>query len=406
MKSTITVLAITALIFYSVNTYANPNVNEGDDPRVTEVVPNTYAGVTGNGTFLGPLANAPRTYQFLIQASQLTNVAGKVLTGLSMRIPASATANWPLADVLYTNYDIYLSGSVEPAARSLTFANNIVGVRTQVRSGPLTILANSYTFGGSPNAFGTEIAFNTPWYYAGGNLLIEIRHAGFTGTSRSTDALLASSTPGYGTLFSACWTGNYTGTTGAQGNFTVVKLSATEPYSLSLKALIEGRYNNVTDYMIKDTAKVYLRNSSSPFALVDSAVSVLDSNGNGTFNYANASNGVNYYIVVKHRNSITTWSNSGYSFSGNLLSFDFTTAASMAYGNNQVLKGSRYAIYSGDINQDEVVDGTDGSQVDNDASLSVSGYVTTDVTGDDFVDAADVSIVDNNAYNLVSLIRP
>lgn len=405
MKSTITSLAIVLLIFYSVNSLANPDIIAGDDPRVTEVVPNTYAGVTGTGTFLGPLANAQRTYQFLIQSSQLTNVAGKVLTGLSMRIPASASANWPLTDVLYTNYDIYLSGSVEPAARSLTFANNIVGARTQVRSGPLTILANSYTFGGSPNAFGTEIVFSTPWYYGGGNLLIEIRHSGFTGTSRSTDALL-SSTSGYGTLVSACWTGNYTGTSGTQGNFTVVKLSSSEPYSLNLKALIEGRYNNVSDLMNKDTAKVYLRNSFSPYAIIDSAVSVLDTSGSGKFNFANASNGVNYFIVVKHRNSINVWSNTGYSFSGNSLSFDFTTAAGQAYGSNLIQKGSRYTIYSGDINQDDVIDASDVSDVDNDASLSVSGYVKTDVTGDDFVDAEDVSIVDNNSFNLVSLLRP
>ncbi|MBL0108755.1 MAG: hypothetical protein IPP52_16095 [Ignavibacteria bacterium] len=42
---------------------------------------------------------------------------------------------------------------------------------------------------------------------------------------KDTDALL-STTPGYGTLVSGCWTGSYTGTAGTQGNFTVVKLSA------------------------------------------------------------------------------------------------------------------------------------------------------------------------------------
>lgn len=405
MKQSITILLFAILYFFQSVSFADTNVSAGDNPRVTEVIPNSYAGVTGTGTFLGPLANAQRTYQLLIQSSQLTNVAGKVLTGLSMRIPSSATSNWPSADVNFTNYDIYLSGSVEPSARSLTFANNIVGARTQVRSGSLTIPANSYTFGGSPNAFGTEIAFNIPWYYAGGNLLIEIRHTGFSGTSRSTDALLTS-TAGYGTLVSGCWTGSYTGTAGTQGNFTVVKLSASEPYSLNLKALIEGRYNIVSDNMRKDTAKVYLRNSSSPYTIIDSAVSVLDSTGNGKFNYANASNGVNYYLVVKHRNSINVWSNTGYSFTGNSLSFDFTTAAGQAYGGNLVQKGSRYTIYSGDINQDDIIDASDVSEVDNDASLSVSGYVKTDVTGDDFVDAEDVSIVDNNAYNLVSLVRP
>ena len=80
-----------------------------------------------------------------------------------------------------------------------------------------------------------------------------------------------------------------------------------------------------------------------------------------------------------------------------------------AYGSNMIqveVSPVRYAIYSGDINQDGTVDASDVSDADNDSYNSVSGYVRTDVTGDDFVDAGDVSIVDNNAYNSVSVITP
>jgi len=66
----------------------------------------------------------------------------------------------------------------------------------------------------------------------------------------------------------------------------------------------------------------------------------------------------------------------------------------------------RFAIFSGDVNQDGTVDATDLSRVDNDAFNSLSGYVNADVTGDDFVDAQDVSIVDNNAFNSVSEVTP
>ncbi|MBK8382802.1 MAG: hypothetical protein IPL16_13130 [Ignavibacteria bacterium] len=59
--------------------------------------------------------------------------------------------------------------------------------------------------------------------------------------------------------------------------------------------------------------------------------------------------------------------------------------------------GSKFCIYSGDINQDGVIDASDLSVADNDASTGESGYVITDVTGDDFVDAQDLSIVDNNS---------
>jgi hypothetical protein len=75
--------------------------------------------------------------------------------------------------------------------------------------------------------------FDTLYLYSGGHLLVEIRHLGFTGTSRSTDAL-STSTTGYGTDFSACWTGNYLGTTGSQGNFTVIRLKGDDPVPVEL----------------------------------------------------------------------------------------------------------------------------------------------------------------------------
>lgn len=118
-----------------------------------------------------------------------------------------------------------------------------------------------------------------------------------------------------------------------------------------------------------------------------------------------------FYIQIKHRNSIETWSKTGgqpYTL-GSALSYDFTSAASQSYGSNMIKVNTsplRFGIYGGDINQDGTIDATDLSGVDNDASGSVSGYVKTDLTGDDFVDAADVSIVDNNASGSVSLIRP
>ena len=58
------------------------------------------------------------------------------------------------------------------------------------------------------------------------------------------------------------------------------------------------------------------------------------------------------------------------------------------------------------MNQDGIIDASDVSEVDNNASLSLSGYVQSDLNGDDFVDAADLSIVDNNSYLSLSLIRP
>ena len=178
--------------------------------------------------------------------------------------------------------------------------------------------------------------------------------------------------------------------------------------TVNITLILQGFYNLTTLKLNKrDTVTAYLRNTSSPFLIVDSAKAVIDSiTFNGAFYFNNTSSGT-YYIELKHRNSIETWSSSGVVINaGGVTAYNFTAAASRAYGNNMILKGTKYCIYSGDVNQDGIIDASDLSEVDNDAFNSLSGYVRTDVTGDDFVDAEDVSIVDNNAYNSVSLVRP
>ncbi len=209
---------------------------------IPHVVPTAFENTAGNGVFIGPLSNGARTYQLLIHADQLSGLVGQSLTGFSWRTPPSATSAWPAADTTYGNYDVYLSGSVDPEDRSLTFSENVVGAQSQVRAGSLSIPAGSYASGGSPNAFGPSIDFGAGWLYTGGNLLVEIRHTGSDGLSRSVDAITASSGPasGYGTQFSAAWTADYAGLTGAQGNFGIIRFEAIPTPGAGMLALGAG----------------------------------------------------------------------------------------------------------------------------------------------------------------------
>ena len=180
-------------------------------------------------------------------------------------------------------------------------------------------------------------------------------------------------------------------------------------YSLQLTALLEGSYNDSTNVKVSDTAKVYLRSATSPYLVVDSAAAVLNTSGTATFIFKNISNGIPYYIDLRHRNSIETWSASPQSFMNTSLNYDFSTSLSQAFGNNIIQVDAsplRFAIYSGDANQDGTVDVTDVVNVYNDALNFVSGYVTTDITGDNFVDVADLVITYNNSINFVSVVRP
>lgn len=182
-------------------------------------------------------------------------------------------------------------------------------------------------------------------------------------------------------------------------HFYVVKYK--ESAALELTALIEGMYDGTLDRMIEDTVTVLLRNTSSPFDIVDSATAVLDSNGKSIFLFNNTTNGIPYYIIIKHRNSIETWSSSGVAISDFQFDYDFTSASDKAYGNNQILKGSKYCIISGDVDQSGTIDLVDLILVNNDIYNSVTGYVNSNVNGDGLVDMSDILIVNNNSSNII-----
>ncbi len=179
--------------------------------------------------------------------------------------------------------------------------------------------------------------------------------------------------------------------------------------TLNLTMLIQGFYDSSNDSQMSDTVTCYLRNQTSPFAIVDNAAAVVSSDGSAVLNFGNAPSG-NYYIVITHRNSIETWSANGISMTGGgSVNYDFTNSTAQAYGSNQIQVDAspvKFAIFGGDVNQDGTVDATDVALIDNDAANFNGGYIVTDLTGDSFVDGTDFAIADNNAGNFVSVIRP
>jgi len=182
-----------------------------------------------------------------------------------------------------------------------------------------------------------------------------------------------------------------------------------QPKSLQLTALVQGFYDPVTNKMIKDTVTVYLRNSSSPFAIIDSSKNKTDSTGKTTLIFWNALSGSSKYIIIKHRNSIETWSATGQSISDSVTNYNFSTALSQAYGNNMIQVDNspvRFAVFSGDVNQDGFVNLTDITKVYNDATNFVTGYVTSDINGDGIVNLTDLLKTFNNSSGFVSISRP
>lgn len=181
------------------------------------------------------------------------------------------------------------------------------------------------------------------------------------------------------------------------------------PDILLIKEVEQARWKKESNTTNPDTTKIILRHIDAPYVIVEESKSKLDSTGTGIFEFNNTSDSVNYYLTVRHRNSIETWSAAPVSFSDGVLNYDFTTSSSQAYGNNMIQVDSTpvvFAIHSGDPNQDGNVDVDDIVIVYNDALNFVGGYVPSDINGDDFTDVTDLIVTYNNSNQFISKVTP
>ncbi len=71
-----------------------------------------------------------------------------------------------------------------------------------------------------------------------------------------------------------------------------------------------------------------------------------------------------------------------------------------------VQKGTKWCIFSGDVNQDGFINFGDYNIVNNNAYNQVNGVVVTDLNGDLFTNFGDYNIVNNNSYNQIKARTP
>ncbi len=170
---------------------------------------------------------------------------------------------------------------------------------------------------------------------------------------------------------------------------------------------VTGLSANVND---ADSVTVCLIDPNT-LSQVDCAKGILQTNGQLSVSFAGSVTG-NYYLKVTHRNTIETWSAQPVDIS---LGYDFTTNSNKAYGGNMVeMEPGIWAFYSGDIAdaglglgfQDNVVESSDYSEMENAVYLVLTGYIIQDITGDGVVESSDYSIMENNTYLVISSIHP
>ncbi len=192
-------------------------------------------------------------------------------------------------------------------------------------------------------------------------------------------------------------------------NICIQPLPNTVENSISIAS--QGMWIDTDPYWrMSDTVRVYLYRTDFPNIAADSATGVTgpDAIVSGLL-FKNALSG-SYYKVVKHRNSIETWSSAGVSYDRSINShYNFITPEGAAFGNNQAIVNQKFSyrgMYSGDIEQNGFIDLNDVTLVYNDANAFVTGYVNTDVTGDSAADLADLLITYNNNMAFISVQKP
>lgn len=183
--------------------------------------------------------------------------------------------------------------------------------------------------------------------------------------------------------------------------------------TLNLRAFIQGYYlggstmAGVLTSSVCDTLDVEIASPTPPNTILDSDISTISTSGYGNFVFNNLPPGTNGYIVLKHRNALETWSASPVLFNTSSISYDFSTAASQAFGSNMKNMGDgKFALYSGDVNKDGIIESNDFSDIENSSQLFVFGYVVDDLTGDNIVESSDYSLIENNAQLFLFVARP
>lgn len=221
-------------------------------------------------------------------------------------------------------------------------------------------------------------------------------------TDMDPNAAVLNLTPGTSTAFTAMYG-------------TVAPVVST----LDLKVYLQGYYAGAgvmhatlanqgvgSSATVTDSVIIELHEATVPYALVRTVNTILNTNGNVLCTFTPALAG-NYYLVVKHRNGLTTWSAAPVSFGTATTHYDFTTAASQAYGNNQLeMESGKWAMYSGDINHDENIDLLDASIQEGDINQFLYGYTATDLNGDGNVDLLDVPVMEANVNLFVYSAHP
>ncbi|HNB80702.1 MAG TPA: LamG domain-containing protein [Chitinophagaceae bacterium] len=204
----------------------------------------------------------------------------------------------------------------------------------------------------------------------------------------------------------------------SNAEFIMGKTGAPFQSPLNLTLFLQGYYNNSimapvlmnqgigSSSMLCDTITVSLYQTAPPYTQVYSTSALLQTNGSATCNMPVIPG--YYYLGIRHRNSLETWSADPIPVNSSVVvNYNFSAAASKAYGDNQIeLKPGIWGLYSGDLNQEENIDLLDAVILEAEVNNFSSGYQVADINGDGNVDLLDSPILELNISNFIFSEKP
>lgn len=261
-------------------------------PSGAVVAPGSYTATYGTGGLNTLLRNsgAPRTYQMQFSSAALAGLpVGAKITGLQFRLMTNSIA-FPTNTVTWSDYEVTLAQAANSiSSMSANFAANMLSP-VLVKNGAISISANTFTTGTSPNPFGSLVVLDTPYVYQGGDLVMLFSHTGSDSANTAFLDALSTTTPGYGTDFRALSANSFNASSGTAASVTIAQIVFT--YSPSETIFLDG-----TNVIIVGTngppSGTYHIMACTNIALSDAQWTPVATNqfdSSGSFRYTNAIN--------------------------------------------------------------------------------------------------------------------
>ena len=197
-------------------------------------------------------------------------------------------------------------------------------------------------------------------------------------------------------------------------------LFASEPYAYGFrfKFFIEGLYDKTNHRMfaavdpvlhdtIADTVTVCLAAAAAPHAILYTSKVPISTLGIAYAQFPQPALLQTYYLVIRQRNSLETWSNTQFSYNTPDTNYNFSDAQSRAFGSNQILlETGVYGIHTGDVNQNGAIEITDISAWESGSAILNHGYVKEDLNGDQMAESADYSFLEDKVVLNITVLKP